>query len=655
MNENANEIDNLVEKYSEKYSKVEFEFVLSLLPYTKLIEPIKFGAKKKYRQAIKGFRAHKLPFDKLHDIYYKCIFKQNDIMLATHMDELKTNYLNKIDGFISDEIDSVEVVLTKILSNDVEIFEKLIDVLLKNKFEEKEHLFLYFKMIDFKLQDDQINYMNNYVDWKIKYQKIKTQIKNELTELFNHKIIEIEENHRIALLDKNHRIDTLEKSIEESKNLEKKLSEKNKLISCQENLFIEQNKKFLSEIKFYETKVNNLEVLVNKMKGQIAEKEQQIKSLSGIVELKHLEFSNIAYEKWVESNRELLYEKENIVSSIENLKAGKEKIIEEINILFNKKNELENNIVLFENKTGDIVNNIRFILNTIGINNDNNKSKLYKIPSVKLEIELEEINDKSDFIEYLTTNLGICGISNEYSFDLAQYIYATFTCKRNLLLVGYNTRKIADAISYIISGAKAEMLTLPLGYNDCNELTETVNSSKSRVILIENAVDNISESVYTPLIKQNNDKFLVFSMESSEHISLIPKSILNYMMLVDLDIISSYESDSELLLGGVTNPDIFDVEIDLSSKSTNLRHISGLNRTIELSNVAKLKLAEVMSVIDKQNSQNAMYDVLLFSVYMLCKASGKSDELKEFIEDQGFNPVMLKMLLSVMGDGLGDE
>jgi hypothetical protein len=653
-----NESNNLVEKYSEKYSKEEFDFILSLLPYPKLIDPIKFGAKKKYRKEISGFRPHKLPFNMLKDLYYKSIFKQNDEILAKHTEMLVNNYLKRIDENITEEIDSVEFVLTKIKNNDMEVFEKLTDLLLlENKFEEKKHLMLYFKIIDYQLNEEQINYMNIDFERKLQYQKIECQIENKLTEIFESKIKEMEVKHKKMLLDKVHKIDTLQKRIEESKrNFDNKLSNKNELISSMENHTQEQHKKFLSETKSYEKKVNNLELFMDKLKGEISEKDHQINSLSGLVELKYNEFSKIANEKWTESNQELLDEKEKIKLSIEDLKANKEEILEEINCLSRKKNELEDNIVSFENKAGDIVNNVQFILNAIGFSGDDNKKiGLNKESSVKLERELEEINDKADFIEDLTTNLGICGISNEYSFDLAQYMYATFTSKRNLLLVGYNTRKISDALSYIISGAKAEIITLPLGYNDCNELTETVISSKSSVILIENAVDNISESVYIPLIKQNTDKFLVFSMESSEHISLLPKSILNYLMLVDLDLLSSFEGDFELLLSGVTNQDIFNVEIDLSSVSTNLRHINGLDSTIKLSNVAKLKLAEVMSVIDKQNSPNSMYDILLFSIYMLCKACGKTDELKEFIENQGFNPIILKMLLSAMGDGMGDE
>jgi hypothetical protein len=648
--------NNLVEKYSEKYSKEEFEYILSLLPYPKLIDPIKIGAKKKYRKEISGFRPHKLPMNKLHDIYYKSIFKQNDELLAKNADMLVNNYLEKIDKDISDVIDSVEVVRTKIENNDMEFFEKLIHLLLEYKFEEKEHVALYFKMIDYELTDEQNNYLNINLLRKIEHQKIEKQIKKDLTEIFESKTIEMEEKHKKILLDKVRQIELLVKNIEEyKKSFEIELSNKNNIINSMVKDTNKLSEEFLSEIKSYQTKMSSLELLLDKIKGENGKKDHQISSLSNVVDLKYSEFSKIANEKWIESNEQLLNEKEKIQSSIEALKANKKEIVEEMNCLYHKKNELENNIVSFENKAGDILNNVQFFLNAIGFNEDNNKSKLYKVASVKLEAELEEINDKSDFIEDLTTNLGICGLSNEYSFDLAQYMYATFTCKRNLLLVGYNTRKIADALSYIISGANAEIIILPLGYNDCNGLTETVKNSKSKVILIENAVDNISECVYLPLIKQNTDKFLVFSMESSEHISLIPNSILNYLMLVDLDILSSYEGDYESLLSGVTNQDIFDLEIDLSSISTNLRHINGLDSTIKLSNVAKLKLAEVMSVIDKQNSQNAMYDILLFSIYMLCKASDKTDELKEFIENQGFNPVILKMLLSAMGDGMGDE
>jgi len=655
--ENDNKYDG-IEIFVNKYAKEEFDIIISLLPPLKLIEPIKKNSKE-FSKEIKGYRPNSLPIEKIHDIYSNRIYKNKDIRMLNTLESLIYKYHEEIDEKISEKIDLPEKVWNNIKKNDMKCFEKLIDLLIETKY--KDNVVLYFKIIDYELSDKQSNYLSKCdLKRKVMFIEIECKVKNDLTSVYEKKAKEEEKNHNFILAGKNQEIKMLEEKIADDKSYYGfELKSQSLKFQQSKEIDSDMHQKLLRETEKYKNEINDFKLLADNLKNLNRQKDNEIISLSDLIELKYNEYDEIANAKWNEINKKLVQDKRNIEEQIGDLKIKKEETIEEINSLDTMKCDLENKMTSIEDRAGGFMNNMQEVLYTIGFKQVNTKpnneeSSIYKIPSKVLEVEKIAIDKRTYFIDDLTTNLEACGIDSEYAFDLAQYIYATFANKMSLLLVGYNTRKIADAISYIINSESCELITLPLGYNNCNELISTVNTSSSRVVIIENAVDNISESVYIPLIKQNTDKLLIFSMESTENINLLPKSILNYMMMVDIDILLNYESNSELQ-SGVVNQDIFNVEIDGSSKSSNLRHIKGLDNVIELNNASKLRIAEIMSIIDNLDSQNSMYDILLFSINMLCKCSNKIEELKKFIEKQEFSPVISKMLQAVLGDVFIDE
>ena len=650
---------NHIDIFVNKYAKEEFDIIISLLPPSKLIEPIKKNSNE-FSKEIKGFRPNRLPIEKIHDIYNNRIYKNKDIRMLNTLESLIYEYHKEIDEKISEKIDLPEKVWNNIKKNNMKCFEKLINLLIETKY--KDNVVLYFKIIDYELSEKQINYLSKCdLKRRVMFMEIECKVKNDLTAKYEKKAKEDEKNRNFILAGKNQEIKMLEEKIADDKNYYGfELKSQSLKFQQSKEIDIDMQQKLLRETEKYENEINDFKLLSNNLKKLNCQKDNEIISLADLIELKYNEYDKIANEKWNVINKNLLQDKTNIEESIGDLRIKKEKVIEEINSLNSTKCDLENKMTYIETKAGGFMNNMQEVLYAIGFKQVNTKpdikeeSSIYKIESKVLEIEKIEIDKRTYFIDDLTMNLEVCGIDGEYAFDLAQYIYATFANKMSLLLVGYNTRKIADAISYIINSESCELITLPLGYNNCNELILTVNTSSSRVVIIENAVDNISESVYIPLIKQNTDKLLIFSMESTENINLLPKSILNYMMMVDIDILLNYESNSELQ-SGVVNQDIFNVDIDGSSKSSNLRHIKGLDNVIELNNASKLRIAEIMSIIDNLDSQNSMYDILLFSINMLCKCSNKIEGLKKFVEKQEFSPVISKMLQAVLGDVFIDE
>lgn len=638
----------------EKYSKEEFEFIISLLPHSNLVEPIK-KYNKEFSKEIMGFRPGGLPAVKLQNIYYTRVYIKKDPNIIKHTQMLVRKYLHEIEKVITEKVDSFVTILSKVEKNDMESFNKLIDILLGTKL--KENVNLYFKMVGCNLTDEQKNYLNSGLKEKILYQNLESKIKNNLSIIYERKIKEVENNYKSILDEKECKIKLLDQKLKDDKKyFDFELENENAKSRALKQNYEKTENELLDKIEKLKYKINDLQLQSESFKEECAVKENKIKELSNLLELKYDEFNEVANARWIKNNEKLLQDKGEIEKSIDELKIMKDEILREINLLNLSKCDLGNKLIFLEDRSKNFIFNLQGLLNTIGIKQISSKeeSKIYHIAGNELEIEQEIIDVRSDFLEDLSINLQVCGIKNEYTFDLAEYIYATFANKMSLLLVGYNTRIIANAISFIVGGSSADIISLPLGYNDCNELISTVNKSKGRVVLIENAVDNISESIYMPLIKQNTDKLFIFSMESSENLPLIPKSILNYMMMVDIDILMEYESDYEFQ-SCIVDEDIFNINIDEAYKRNNLKYINDLDNAINLNNILKLKLAEVMSIIDKLSSRNSMYDILLFSMYMLCQSKGKIDEFNEFVEKQEFSPVIYKMLQSALGDGLSNE
>ncbi|MCK4258284.1 MAG: hypothetical protein KAX49_04860 [Halanaerobiales bacterium] len=536
----------------------------------------------------------------------------------------------------------------------MEYFENLIFLLLETPL--KNSIDLYFKMIDYELTEKQREYFKKDLQEKIKIQELKKEIQNSLCAEFEEKITDTNMKFNKIINDKDQQIKSLNKDIEKVEQSYKSELLKKQSIIDDLKLELDTIQKDFSQKKSILTEqIESLKLKLNGSKNEIDKKENKIKELSDKLNLKLDDFNIIAHQEWIEGNRVLIQERENIKLSIDSLCVKKKRIIDEIRLLDKSKLKLENSVLFIEDKAIGFIDNMKNIIQEVDYksNKQDDKQKLLKIESIKLTNEVEETNEKSDYIYDLQTNLEISGISNEYSHDVAQYIYAIFSNKMSLLIVGPDSRKIAHSVSYVTCGASADIISLPLGYSDSNELISVVNSMMSKVVLIENAVDSISESVYLPLVKQNEDKFIIFSIESNENIQLMSMSILNYMMILDIDPLITYGCNEELL-SAVANQDIFNMNIELSDKKTNLRYLKGLDNVVELSKSTKLKISEIMCIIDKLDSRRAMYDLLAFTINLLSKFRRSLDELINFAKDQEFDPNTYKMLQSVLGVNFDD-
>lgn len=127
-----------------------------------------------------------------------------------------------------------------------------------------------------------------------------------------------------------------------------------------------------------------------------------------------------------------------------------------------------------------------------------------------------------------------------------------------------------------------------------------------------------------PLLKENQDKILIFSMESNENINIIPKSVFNYLMVVDLDLILE-SGQREELYACETSHNIF--KLSENNQNKNIRKSSklfkSLDAIIDLSNISKIKMLEINNIIDNlhtdKNIKDGIYSLLLFYIVVISK------------------------------------
>lgn len=668
---NEKETESIIEKYSNLYSKEDFYYLIGLLPYQGLVIPLK---SKEFQKDIEGFSYNKLPVFKLRNIYYTKIVNKKHQILAVHLEGLVNKYLANIDEQITDNILNAQDVRKKIENDDDDIFEKLLMLLIELGFNGNPTL--YFKMVKFNLLDKQMAYIETEFKNLVRFHDIKIDLQKK----YEHKIKIIQKSREEEIKESDKRLKHLEKEkinlVSKYKNsflkLDQEVKKNNELVEkLKSELLIEKGKTDmlkhkninllteLSNMKAIFKQLDsanesnkNLVTVVENLERDLDTTKEGLKQALAELDLEYSKFSEKANEKWTKSNNERTKDYDNLKKQIEELKIEKIECESANNLLNKEKMEIENSIIEIQKSKSELIEIINS--NTENIGSTQGQEKIFRVVSKEVQSEADMIYKKIDFISDLSENLEITGISNEFAHDLAQYIYGVFTNKMALLLIGYKSRKIADAISHVICARTAEIIIPQLGYNDINELISLVSYSNSKVILIENAVDSLSENIYIPLIKQNQDKFLIFSMESTDSFTLIPKSILNYMAMVDIDTVLDFEKDGEFLCS-FTDEKVFDHEKNITSIKSNLYHIESITGKIKLNKVMGMKLAEIMSIVDRIDRSNALADILVFELLFMFRDARKLEIFKDIILEQGFNSHIEKELLSLIREELVDE
>ena len=385
-------------------------------------------------------------------------------------------------------------------------------------------------------------------------------------------------------------------------------------------------------------RVEELSLEVEDLNELVRNKNQKILKLENLLNDKSKKLEESIEKKWKEENQE---KELTFLKRIEELKEAERTINQKVDILKKeknvldlelskysfKKNEMESDILFLENKSGLFLEKFNKLFSNKTSENQSFSDNYFIYPNEinnSIENELEEITDVDDFIEDLSHNFEVSGIKRDYSADLAEYIFSTFSNKMSPFLIGYNTNSIAHAFSYLVCGEKAEIINLNPGFSNSSHLIDIVSKSNSKVILIENILNSVSENVYLSLLKMNLNKFIFFSLESSENISLLPEFLKNYFLFINIDNIASVPTANDYYFAMI-NESIFKGNNDIEKT---MKYYNKIKKTKILNNIGNIKCSEIFSILDTDFNRD--FNDMLKNLIILSKDSFDFSKYESF-------------------------
>ncbi len=584
--------------FKEDFTKEEVETLLSILPKDFLIDHISKNAKA-FKEEVGGFRPSHLPMDKLLNAFYTKLVKQETIPTISFISAILTKTIELINKEASVE----EKDISKIVKDKEKTLDNFLEKLLDSYF--KNHIDLYFKLLLVTLTEEDKVYIQNRKITLLELVELKKELKKESDRKIKEAIGEVEINNQKLLKQKKEEITILQSGL---KNLEIDFEENNNILSI--------------KLK----RVDELSLEVEELNELVRDKNQKILKLENLLNDKSKKLEESIEKKWKEENQE---KELTFLKRIEELKEDERTISKRVDILKKeknvldldlskysfKKNEMESDISFLENKSGLFLEKFNKLFSNKTSENQSFSDNYFIYPSEInncIENELEEITEVDNFIEDLSYNFEVSGIQRDYSADLAEYIFSTFSNKMNPFLIGYNTNSIAHAFSYLVCGEKAEIINLNPGFSNSSHLIDIINKSNSKVILIENILNSVSENVYLSLLKMNLNKFIFFSLESSETISLLPEFLKNYFLFINIDNIATVPTANDYYFAMI-NESIFKGNNDIEKT---MKYYNKIKKTKILNNIGNIKCSEIFSILDtdfNRDFNDMLKNLIIFS------------------------------------------
>lgn len=616
-------------------SREEFEDLFYTIPYENIIRYLN-NTPKDIPSIFRSFRVESIPKNKIVDSFYKGISNQNTNlarylescikkMIITTRNKCKERGLDIKDSFKDDKK-----------------LKDLVEVLLETEF--CNHIELFFKMNNIELTVENRQKINKIIDYKKLYKEVYKQVINDIKHS-NKSRIETE------LAEKRTKIEELESEVkdlkrerieigkEKANSIDQLKNEIEKIKVSNDFMLRSIQKKHSKNIKSYTEKIKKIsyELECKTEKCEELEKtcfclREEKEKTNLLLQDKKEGFRKDFEEKLKVENYNLGIQIEEKNKKLQAISIELEELGLEIGKLKDERDYYQSNINDLEKGLLNQINIINEFWGSKFQNDDYKETSIYYSENeIELEIDkFESTNDFEFFTDDLEDNLQVVGIDAKYKGNLAKYISAILTIKRPILLIGYNVRQVANAISCLINGEAAEILNLIPGKTTCDSLIRHVRNTERKVILIENAIEDLKESVYLPLIKEVNNKIILFSMEDSDNIQILSRSIFNYLIPIDIEhVIGNKENGNlitSILNSNLLNVDISNLKKDYKEDIYFIQNIRGINKVVK-QNIGQLihAMCEIYSI----NEELAMNIIIQYTIYPICKYNNNVNMLIE--------------------------
>lgn len=578
-----------------------------------------------------SFRVESITKKMIVDSFYKSITIDKNMKLISFIYTSIEEIILKIDNACKEK----NITLDNILKKENEL-DTLIDILLESSFDTDIELYFIINKIKLTLKvKKEINYIS----------ELKRKIKEREKEIVAKIQAQYKEKQDELKKEKEYIITNLETEIKQLKN-EKKELEFNNLIII-DNL----KKEYEAKEQNYKYQLKNIEKSCNKLEREKSEekkkfdkellnekykieqlnkryigKVKELEEVNLIINKKTIEFNNELEDKFKKNNFELIKEIEMKKNELENILKKTQELKDESEKINKKKLQYENDIEYLEKKLLMNINRIKDLIGEVEIKD--NSSYIHSICEKVTLNELYKTFDIKDFIYDLEVNLEIAGIESKFKGNLSKYLAAIMLSKIPIVLIGYNSRGVAKAISTSMYGEAPEIINLSQRTETCESLIKHINKSSNKVILLENIVENFNENIYLPVVKEIKDKTVLFSIENSDNIHIINRSIFNYMIPIDIEYVGGLSKNEEMIISLVSD-DI----LDINKKNVNYFYELISNRYDNInviSKVMKYILANVVSIMNetyKIDIELVFNIIAQYTIYPLSKNKDRVNSL----------------------------
>ncbi|SDW34992.1 hypothetical protein SAMN05216495_1014 [Acidaminococcus fermentans] len=312
------------------------------------------------------------------------------------------------------------------------------------------------------------------------------------------------------------------------------------IINKMDSYFLQEDE----EDSLLEILIENHEKLKLKYQKKVAD-DWALKSEKEINAAK-LELKNIEEKKYQLDNtiRDILVEQENKKAELRQLQKEIESEKQEFET-WKRTWIIENNLRLNHSEYTSIYEEIqKIIANTIHEKHSNkvkkefgvqkNTSADHKVHFGKVisDNQLTALDTWEDEIQTVDCNMYELAISREYSEILATTLYWAFFIKKPILLVGPAAESICDGVSAALCQRTADSVYLQ--ENAFEEIKQMCQESRDGIIRISNTINNevLSETIR---LSQDCHHQYYLTHPFIEDLSLLPKSLLNYFLIIDTE------------------------------------------------------------------------------------------------------------------------
>lgn len=659
----------------DELSDEDLYLLIDIIPQNNLLKYIKINSKG-FKNEIKGFRLDKKSkiMYRLPKIYFNRI-KKRDLNVIKFIDSHIGFCIDEVNKRIF-EVTSDKGFLEKAVSDrDVSTgnFSKLIDIILDIL--EPKYLELFFKLMNYKLSDDQ----NDYIDKQIKEIAIKKQLEAEITnkleEEYKSKIKNIESQYKEELSNQTKKIKEIKEKLDTVKmELFNEKKNSNLLSAKIEQIEIEKN----NEISILENRIKELDFIIKKneeekieLRSSIEDKELITENLKNQLSMRYDEYSLLAQEKWNLENERLLNMQQSLKEECERLKKEKELLNEDIRILEIEKNQLENKLSEYKDIVARFIENIDKKLiekalydsllkynphNSINILNKGNAVNDLCIIENQVSTSIKECSNIYDFADNIAVNLENVGIKDKADL-IANYIIGILATGIIPLICGYRAREIATAISASYSGETPYIISLPNGYTNSKKLLEIYHMAKANVVLIEDAVGTMNENALMPLLRERSQeryqsRLLLLSTENIDSVKYMPPNLFNQVALVMVDEFDIYRNRGYEFSNARKVFEEFVLSDDFQSQYKEAKKvIKKLINNLKLGSPYEMLRSSIVAYSKRlSNFEAAINGYLRSELMFICKCHNTLVELEENIQKNQLGENLEEIVRGVLGE-----